>query len=79
VIVAEGDGTQNDLVNGDNGWLVPPGDLDALVATLRSALAAPERLEAMGAASFKLAVKRFNIQAMRDQFLYALALAQEVA
>jgi glycosyltransferase involved in cell wall biosynthesis len=78
VIVAEGDGTQNDLVSGDNGWLISPGNLDALIAALRSALQVPELLEKMGAASFDLAVKRFNIHAMRDQFLKALAIAQEV-
>jgi glycosyltransferase involved in cell wall biosynthesis len=78
VIVAEGDGTQNDLVSGDNGWLIPPEDLDALIAVLRSAHQVPERLEKMGAASFELAVKRFNIHSMRDQFLHALDLAQEV-
>jgi glycosyltransferase involved in cell wall biosynthesis len=78
VIVAEGDGTQNDLVSGDNGWLISPGNLDALIAALRSALQVPELLEKMGAASFDLAVKRFNIHAMRDQFLQALAIAQEV-
>ena len=27
VIVAEGDGTQDDLVRPDNGWQVPPGDV----------------------------------------------------
>jgi glycosyltransferase involved in cell wall biosynthesis len=78
VIVAEGDGTQNDLVSGDNGWLISPGNLDALIVALRSALQDPELLEKMGAASFDLAVKRFNIHAMREKFLQALAIAQEV-
>lgn len=78
VIVAEGDGTQKDMVSGDNGWLISPGDLDALLTALQSALQDPARLEKMGTASFNLAVKHFNIQSMRDQFLHALALAQEV-
>ncbi len=79
VIVAEGDGTQNDLVSGDNGWLVTPGDLEALIQALRSALSDPHRLREMGSASFNLAVNRFNIDSMRSRFLEALALAGEVA
>jgi glycosyltransferase involved in cell wall biosynthesis len=77
VIVAEGDGTQNDLVSGGNGWLIPPGDLDALVATLRSALQDPDKLSSMGDNSYQLAVERYNIDTMRSQFLHALALARE--
>jgi glycosyltransferase involved in cell wall biosynthesis len=78
VIVAEGDGTQDDLVSGGNGWLIMPDDLDALVVAMRSALQDPLRLEEMGILSFKLATERFNIEAMRSQFLHALERAQEV-
>ncbi len=78
VIVAEGDGTQEDLVSGGNGWLIPPGDQDALVETMRTALHNPDQLEAMGARSFELTRQRFNIQAMRDQFLRAIKLSQQV-
>lgn len=78
VIVAEGDGTQEDLVSGGNGWLIPPGDQDALVQTMRMALDNPDQLEAKGARSFELTRQRFNIHAMRDQFLNAIKLSQEV-
>ena len=30
VIVAKGDGTQDDLVRAENGWQIPPGDYGAL-------------------------------------------------
>ena len=30
VIVAQGDGTQDDLVRPENGWQIPPDDLAAL-------------------------------------------------
>jgi glycosyltransferase involved in cell wall biosynthesis len=72
VIVAEGDGTQNDLVSGDNGWLVPPGDLQALRGALREALANPDRLLEMGKRSHKLVEQRFNIDAMTEVFVGVL-------
>jgi glycosyltransferase involved in cell wall biosynthesis len=78
VIVAEGDGTQEDLVSGGNGWLIPPGDYDALVAAMRAAVADPVRLVEMGNRSYSLAVERFNIDVMRDKFLHAISLAQKV-
>jgi len=38
VIVAQGDGTQEDLVRPQNGWLVPADDVNALQNALREAL-----------------------------------------
>jgi len=69
VIVAEGDGTQRDLVQSENGWLIPPGDLDALSRILAEALSDNERLVAMGSYSHQLASARFNIECMADTFI----------
>jgi glycosyltransferase involved in cell wall biosynthesis len=77
VIVAEGDGTQNDLVAGGNGWLIPTGDLAALTAVLREALSDPRRLRDMGAESHRLVGERFNIDVMVDIFARALNAASE--
>ena len=38
VIVAQGDGTQDDLVRPGNGWQIPPDDLGQLAAALETAL-----------------------------------------
>jgi len=73
VIAAEGDGTQEDLVSPENGWLVPPGDGRALTEALREALADPRRLFAMGEASHRLARERFNLDSMVDVFVRALS------
>jgi glycosyltransferase involved in cell wall biosynthesis len=72
VIVAEGDGTQRDLVSGNNGWLVPPGNLAALTDALRAALSDPNRLREMGAASHRIVAERINLQVMVDTFLSVL-------
>lgn len=72
VIVAEGDGTQLDLVSGGNGWLVPPADPDFLHQALLKALDDPQALLEMGNQSYELSVHRFNIEAMVSVFLRAI-------
>ncbi|HET7011543.1 MAG TPA: glycosyltransferase family 4 protein [Anaerolineales bacterium] len=77
VIVAEGDGTQEDLVTTENGWLVPSGDVEALRQKLQTALSRRDRLLDMGRASRRLVVQRFNVDAMADVFVTALRTAAE--
>ncbi len=72
VIVAEADGSQRDLVDSDNGWLVPPGDLDALTRALREALDAEDQLSQKGEASHRTVVERVNIEVMTDVFLHVV-------
>ncbi len=72
IIVAKGDGTQDDLVREANGWQIPPDDLPALVAALRTALADPWRLRKMGAESFRIVSEEINIGRMVDIFVQAL-------
>lgn len=72
VIVAEGDGTQDDLVRKGNGWQVPPDDLDALVATMKDALSDSARLRKMGEESFRIVKEEINIGKMVEVFVTAL-------
>jgi glycosyltransferase involved in cell wall biosynthesis len=73
VIAAQGDGSQQDMVTPDNGWLVRPSDLPDLRAALVRAIGLnDDQLRAMGAASFRLAQTRFNLDAMTDAFVAAL-------
>ena len=77
VIAAEGDGSQEDMVTPDNGWLVPPGRTQALTAALQSAAADPRRLSVMGRASLRLAQMRFSPEIMLDVFVQALRTTAE--
>jgi glycosyltransferase involved in cell wall biosynthesis len=72
VIVAQGDGTQDDLVRPGNGWQVPPDDLPALTAALQAALTHPARLREMGAESYRIVRDEINIGKMAAAFLQAL-------
>jgi glycosyltransferase involved in cell wall biosynthesis len=72
VIVAKGDGTQDDLVRPGNGWQIPPGDDDALAAALREALSDGERLMEMGKESFRIVSQEINLGKMVEVFVAAL-------
>jgi glycosyltransferase involved in cell wall biosynthesis len=72
VIVAKGDGTQDDLVRPENGWQVPPGDDNALVAIMREALSDVVRLREMGNESFRIVSQEINLEKMVGAFVSAL-------
>lgn len=72
-LVAEADGTQNDLVRPGNGWLVPPGDDAALAQSLTLALSDPARLRQMGRESFRIVSEEINLEKMVDVFAGVVA------
>lgn len=72
VMVARGDGTQDDLVRPANGWLLPPDDDEALISTLRDALKAPQRFREMGQESYRIVSEEINLERMVAVFLQAL-------
>jgi glycosyltransferase involved in cell wall biosynthesis len=72
VIVAKGDGTQDDLVREKNGWQIPPENYDALVSTMKNALSDMARLRTMGKESFRIVSEEINIQKMVETFVRAL-------
>jgi len=72
VIVAQGDGTQDDLVRKGNGWQIPPDDFDALVSTMKEALSDAARLRRMGAESYRIVQEEINIEKMVEAFVTAL-------
>ena len=72
IIVAQGDGTQDDLVRKENGWQIPPDDFNALLATMKDALSDVARLREMGKESYRIVSEEINIQKMADAFVRAL-------
>ena len=72
IIVAKGDGTQDDLVRESNGWQIPPDDYDALVRTMCLALSDVVRLRTMGAESYRIVSEEINLEKMVDVFVQAL-------
>jgi glycosyltransferase involved in cell wall biosynthesis len=72
VIVAKGDGTQDDLVREANGWQIQPEDYGALVAAMKNALLDRARLREMGKESFRIVSEEINIEKMVETFVDAL-------
>ncbi len=74
VIVAKGDGTQDDLVREENGWQINPerAAYGALVSTMKNALSDRARLRKMGEESYRIVSEEINIQKMADVFVDAL-------
>jgi len=73
VIVAQGDGTQDDLVRKENGWQIPPDDFDALLSTMKEALPDVMRLRRMGEESYRIVREEINIEKMAETFVMALS------
>ena len=74
VIVAQGDGTQDDLVRKENGWQIPPDDFEALVSAIKDAFSDVARLRKMGEASYRIVADEINIEKMVETFVRALNL-----
>jgi glycosyltransferase involved in cell wall biosynthesis len=72
VIVAQGDGTQDDLIRKENGWQIPPDDFDSLMLTIKDALHQRARLRKMGEESYRIVAEEINIEKMVEVFVRAL-------
>jgi glycosyltransferase involved in cell wall biosynthesis len=78
VVVSDRVGCAPDLVRpGENGWVVPAGDVGALAAVLGEALADPARLAVMGAASARMA-RDWGEDACLDAFAAAVEAASSL-
>jgi len=79
VIVAQGDGTQEDLVRPANGWLIEPDHQPSLNNSLAEALADRQRLRQMGQESYRITVQEINLQQMAAKFIQAVNTLQSMA
>jgi len=60
VITTDAPGCRETVVEGVNGFLVPPGDVDALARAMERFLQKPELIPRMGKESRRLAEERFD-------------------
>jgi glycosyltransferase involved in cell wall biosynthesis len=74
VVTTDTPGCRETVINGDNGFLVPPRDPDALFEAMERFIVEPELSEKMGARSRKLAEERFDVAIVNRMILDAAGL-----
>ncbi len=79
VITTDAPGCRETVVDGVNGFLVPPRDVAALVAAMERFIRQPELIVTMGEASRKLAEERFDVRKTNQKILQVVGLLQEQA
>ncbi len=67
VVASRAGGLPDKVIPGMNGWLVSPGDAEALAAAIREAVMDRPRLQRMGAASRALVEKEFSWSGAADR------------
>ncbi|HJQ10493.1 MAG TPA: glycosyltransferase family 4 protein [Gemmatimonadaceae bacterium] len=69
IIASETAGIPEAIVNGREGILVPPGDLQAFASSLRILLTDAERRRTLAAAAQERATREFTVQVMTERYL----------
>jgi glycosyltransferase involved in cell wall biosynthesis len=69
IIASETAGIPEAIVDGREGMLVPPGDVDAFARALRTLLTDSSRRRALAAAAKERATREFTVQVMADRYL----------
>ena len=73
VVTTDVPGCRETVVDGDNGFVVPARDPQALAAAMRRFIDAPALALSMGAASRTLAERRFDVRQVNREMLRAMA------
>lgn len=74
VITTDVPGCRDTVIEGGNGFLVPPRDADALAAAMRRFIDNPALIATMGARSRQLAEERFDVGAVNALIIAAMGL-----
>jgi len=77
VITTDAPGCRETVIDGVNGFLVPPRDVDALVAAMERFIQHPELILTMGQASRKLAEERFDVHKINQRILEVMGVASK--
>lgn len=69
VVTTDTPGCRETVMDGENGFLVPVRDADAVADAMEKFITQPELIPAMGASSRLLAEKRFDVDRVNDDLL----------
>lgn len=74
IITTDAPGCRQTVRDGENGFLVPVKDANALADAMRRFLEAPDLATKMGAAARRMAVKKYDVHKVNDVMIRALGL-----
>ena len=69
IITTDAPGCRETVIEGENGFLIPTQNLDALIESMEFFITNPERLTEMGLKSREYAEKRFDVNLINDDLL----------
>ena len=72
VITTDVAGCRETVVDGLNGFLIPPFDANALVEAMKKFIENPYLVEKMGEESYKIAKDKFDAKKVNDKLLKIL-------
>lgn len=75
IVTTDAAGCRETVAQGENGWLVPIGDVPALAAAMEHFIRHPDQIATMGAASRRIAVARYDVHEVNDMIIEAMRLA----
>jgi glycosyltransferase involved in cell wall biosynthesis len=76
VVTVDAPGCRETVVDGDNGFLVPPRDVDSLVRAMRRFLDDPSLIQRMGARSRAIAKDKYDVHKVNAVMLDAMGLSR---
>lgn len=74
VITTDAPGCRETVMDGVNGFLIPPRDVDALVAAVERFIANPNLIRSMGTESRRLAEERFDVRVVNQRLMQILGI-----
>jgi glycosyltransferase involved in cell wall biosynthesis len=74
VITTDAPGCRETVVAGENGFLVPPRNVDSLVTAMLYFVENPQQVRIMGRNSRRLVEERFDVRAINERMLSAMGL-----
>jgi len=69
IITTDSPGCRETVVRGVNGFLIPPGDADALECAMRRLIDTPEIVSAMANESLRIAREKYDVRLVNNQML----------
>jgi glycosyltransferase involved in cell wall biosynthesis len=75
IITTDAPGCRETVIDGDNGWLVPPHTVEPLAAAMARFIGAPDLIERMGRRSRAIAETRYDVVDVNARMLNEMELA----